>query len=282
MKILDLYNNSVEELKNKDILTSKLDVKILLSYVLNIDSKNLILYFNEKISDENLKKFNLLLSRRLKREPIANIIEKKSFWDFDFFVNENVLTPRNDSEILIEAVLENFTDINKNYKILDLGTGSGCLVLTLLKIYENANALAVDISEKALDVAKINAKNLSVNNIKFLKNNWNDEIEDKFDIIISNPPYIPKEEISTLEPEVKDFNPMLALDGGNDGLDCYKYLSKNLKRNLKENTILFLEIGKGQEDDIIKIFESENFKLKKIYKDLAGVNRILCFKTLGI
>lgn len=278
MKILELYKNSAKELEQQGILTSKLDVKILLSYLLNIDSKELIMYFNQHIEQKFINTFNHLLKRRLNREPIANIVNKKSFWSYDFFVNENVLTPRNDSEILIEAVLSNYNNMQEELKILDLGTGSGCLILSLLKMYKNASGLAIDISEKALKVAKQNAENLKINNIKFLKNNWNDNIEDKFDIIISNPPYIPTKEIKELEPEVNKFNPLLALDGGEDGLNCYRHLAKSLEKNLKENTKIFLEIGKNQEKDIEKIFNENGYKLLKMYKDLAEINRILCFK----
>ena len=278
MKILELYKNSSKELEQNGILTSKLDVKILLSYLLNIDSKELIMYFNQHIDRKFINNFEQLLKRRLNREPIANIVNKKSFWSYDFFVNENVLTPRSDSEILVEAVLSNYDDMNEELNILDLGTGSGCLILSLLKIYKNANGLAVDISDKALQVAKQNAKNLKVENIQFLKNNWNDNIEEKFDIIISNPPYIPTKEIKELEPEVNKFNPLLALDGGEDGLNCYRYLAKSLDKNLKENTKIFLEIGKNQEKDIEKIFNENGYKLLKMYKDLAEINRILCFK----
>ncbi len=278
MKILELYKNSSKELEQNGILTSKLDVKILLSYLLNIDSKELIMYFNQHIDRKFINNFEQLLKRRLNREPIANIVNKKSFWSYDFFVNENVLTPRSDSEILVEAVLSNYNNMNENLNILDLGTGSGCLILSLLKIYKNASGLAVDISDKALQVAKQNAKNLKVENIQFLKNNWNDNIEEKFDIIISNPPYIPTKEIKELEPEVNKFNPLLALDGGEDGLICYRYLANSLAKNLKENTKIFLEIGKNQEKDVEKIFDERGYKLLQMYKDLAEINRILCFK----
>lgn len=278
MRLLELYKDSTKKLEQEGILTSKLDVKILLSFLLDIDSKELIMYFNQHIDRKFINNFEQLLKRRLNREPIANIVNKKSFWSYDFFVNENVLTPRSDSEILVEAVLSNYNNMNENLNILDLGTGSGCLILSLLKIYKNATGLAIDISDKALQVAKQNAKNLKVENIQFLKNNWNDNIEDKFDIIISNPPYIPTKEIKELEPEVNKFNPLLALDGGEDGLNCYRYLAKSLEKNLKENTKIFLEIGKNQEKDIEKIFNENGYKLLKIYKDLAEINRILCFK----
>lgn len=278
MNILDLFESSSKILEKNGILTSKLDVKILLSFLLKIDSKNLLLHFKDEVSSEFYEDFKILLQQRLNREPIANIIGKKSFWDFDFYVNKNVLTPRNDSEILIEAVIENYKNFDDKLNILDLGTGSGCLILTLLKIYKNSTGMAVDISNKALDIAQENAKNLNIKNITFLNSNWNDKITEKFDIIVSNPPYIPRNEIEKLDPEVNAFNPLISLDGGNDGLDCYRYLSSNLGKNLKDNSKIFLEIGMGQENDIKNIFKKNNFILKKIYKDLAGINRILYFQ----
>ena len=279
MFLKELYTNSVNLLKNKGILTANLDVKILLAFLLNIDTKEIINYFNNEISNEFLNNFQKLLSRRLNREPIANIIGKKAFWDYDFIVNKNVLTPRPDSETLIEAVLENYKDKDQKLNILDLGTGSGCLILTLLSIYQNSQGLAIDISDKALKIAKQNAKLLNINRIKFLKNNWNDNINEKFDIIISNPPYIPKKEIEDLEPEVNKYNPLLALDGGDDGLDCYKYLAENLQKNCKKDTNIFLEIGKNQEKDITKIFQNNGFELLKMYKDINEIVRILNFKN---
>ena len=278
MFLKELYTNSINLLKNKGILTANLDVKILLAFLLNIDTKEIINYFDKEISNEFLNNFQKLLSRRLNREPIANIIGKKAFWDYDFIVNENVLTPRPDSETLIEAVLENYKNKDQKLNILDLGTGSGCLILTLLSIYQNSQGLAIDISDKALEIAKQNAKLLNINRIKFLKNNWNDNINEKFDIIISNPPYIPKKEIEDLEPEVNKYNPLLALDGGNDGLDCYKYLAENLQKNCKKDTKIFLEIGKNQENDIIKIFQNNGFELLKMYKDINGIVRVLEIK----
>lgn len=278
MKIKELFVNSTKSLKDKGINTANLDVKMLLSFLLKLDTNDLIKHFDENISDNLLRRFTKLLNRRLNREPVANIIGKKFFWDYEFIVDKNVLTPRPDSETLIEAVLKNYTDKNKKLTILDLGTGSGCLILTILKIYKNANGLAIDKSKKALNIAQKNAKNLNIKNIKFLQNNWNNNINKKFDLIISNPPYISKEEIKTLEPEVNIFNPILALDGGNDGLNCYKYLAKNLKKNCKKNTKIFLEIGKNQEKDIQKIFKNEGFLLNNYYKDINQIIRILEFK----
>lgn len=278
MKIKELFSKSLKILKDKGIDTASLDVKMLLSFLLKSDSSNLINYFEKDVSTNFERRFNNLINRRLNGEPVANIIGKKSFWNYEFIVNKNVLTPRPDSETLIEAILENFKDKNKKFNILDLGTGSGCLILTLLKIYKNANGLAIDKSRRALNVAQKNAKILSIKKIKFIQNNWNDNIKNKFDLIISNPPYISKDEIKTLQPEVNIFNPILALDGGNDGLDCYRYLAKNLKKNCKKNTKIFLEIGKNQEKDIQQIFENNGFVLVKLYKDINQIIRILHFQ----
>lgn len=280
MKIKELFSKSSKRLKDKGIDTANLDVKMLLSFLLKSDSNNLINYFEKDISTSFEKRFDNLINRRLNREPVANIIGKKSFWDYEFAVNKNVLTPRPDSETLIEAVLENYKDKEKKFNILDLGTGSGCLILTLLKIYKNANGLAIDKSKKALNIAQKNSKNLNIKNIKFLKNNWNSGIEKKFDLIISNPPYISKEELKTLEPEVNIFNPILALSDGNDGLDCYRYLAKNLRKNCKKNTKIFLEIGKNQEKDIQQIFENNGFILIKSHKDINQIVRVLYFSLL--
>lgn len=281
MKILELFKDSVKKLEDIGITTSKLDAKILLSYLLKVDSKELILYFNNNIDDNFIQEFNKLLNRRINREPIANIINQKLFWDYNFFVNQDVLTPRNDSETLIEAVLSNYNNKNEKLKILDLGTGSGCLILTLLKIYKNSTGLGIDINKKTLKIAKKNAKMLRIDRVKFMQNNWNDNIDDKFDIIISNPPYIPTEEIKILEPEVNKYNPILALDGGKDGLKCYRYLANSLNKNIKNNTKIFLEIGKNQDDEIKRIFLNNSYQLLNIYKDLSNINRILCFTKIN-
>ena len=278
MKILELFNNSVKKLNKINIKNSKLDVKILLSNILNVKSSDLFLYLNNEISENNLNNFNILLKRRLKKEPIANIINKKDFWDYEFYVDKNVLTPRPDSETLIEAVIDNYKNKNKKLKFLDLGTGSGCLILTLLKIYKNSFGIGIDINKKSLSIAKKNAKLLNIKNIKFKKNNWNDNIKEKFDIVISNPPYIPTKIIEKLEPEVNKYNPIISLDGGVDGLNCYKYISNNIKKNMNENSKLFLEIGKNQKNKIIQIFKKNNFKFIKSYKDISNIDRVLIFK----
>lgn len=261
---------------NNSIDSPDLDCKLLVANILGIEYKNLYLYLNNEFNKENL--LNILIQRRLNNEPISKIINKKSFWDYDFYVNENVLDPRPDTENLIELVLETY-DIQEKLNILDMGTGSGCLILTLLKLFKNATGVAVDISEKALKVTKINAKTLGVENINFIISNWNDNITEKFDIIVSNPPYIETEEIQKLDKDVKNFDPLLALDGGVDGLKCYEYIAQNIMKNCKNDTKIFLEVGHSQAKNVINIFEKNNFSLYKIKKDLNGYDRIVCFNV---
>ena len=221
------------------------------------------------VSDEQL---NIFIQRRLAGEPIAKIIGKKGFWKDDFIVSKDVLDPRPDSETLIEAVLEKFPDKNAPLRILDLGTGSGCLLLSLLGEYKNATGIGIDISDKALAIANQNKRNKKAN---FIQRDMRQNLSDlgKFDMMISNPPYIPTDEIQTLERDVKDYDPLLALDGGKDGLELYRALAK---QHLAPH--LFIEIGKDQEQQIIPLFESEGWQFVQYWKDLGKITRVLQFK----
>lgn len=276
MKIIDILNNSKKLLESKNFKSPLLDCKILLSNVLNLTMGDLVFYYQENINDEKLEQLKKMLERRLNHEPISKIINKKSFWNYDFYVNKNVLDPRPDSESLIEMVLKDY-DINDKLNILDLGSGSGCLILTLLKIFKNSDGVAVDISEKALEVIKKNSEILGVENLTVLKSNWNNDVLGKFDIIISNPPYIESDEIAKLSDDVKNFDPILALNGGCDGLDCYRYIAKNIKKNCKKNTRLYFEIGNGQKIAVKEIFVNNGFEFIGVKKDFGGVERVLGF-----
>jgi len=222
------------------------------------------------VSDEQLNSF---IKRRLAGEPVAKIIGRKGFWKNDFVVSKDVLDPRPDSETLIEAVLEKFPDKDKTLRILDLGTGSGCLLLSLLGEYKNATGVGIDISEKALAIANQNKGDQAA---KFIQCDMRQDLSDlgQFDIMISNPPYIPTAEIQTLATDVKDYDPILALDGGADGLDFYRALAK---QHLAPH--LFIEIGKDQESQIIPIFEQQGWHFTQSWKDLGGITRILYFQN---
>lgn len=219
----------------------------------------------------NAKKINQIIERRQKGEPLSKILKKKSFWKFDFITSQNVLDPRADSETLIQAVLDTFPNKDTPYSILDIGTGSGCLLISLLGEYKNAQGTGIDISPKALNVARKNARK---NNIKarFIKKDMA-QMNDSFDFAISNPPYIPTKDIEKLDKSVRLYDPISALDGGEDGLDFYRILSLYTKI-----PVLFLEIGKGQKTAICKIFQKQNWKLSAQYKDYGNIIRVLVFQ----
>lgn len=258
------------------IETADLDAKMIMLSSLGIDKEQLILSLNENIGETQLLDFESKIRRRLEGEPISKIVNSRYFWNNRFYVDRNVLDPRPDSETLIEAVINDYSDEQK-LNILDLGVGSGCLILTLLSIFKKSSGLAVDISENSLQIAKKNANLLGINTISFRRSNWNDNITEKFDLIISNPPYIKTGDIKELQREVKFFDPMVSLDGGTDGLDCYRYIAKNIRRNLNDNGKIYLEIGKDQDIDVETIFTSNGFRLFKKLKDLNNIYRVMVF-----
>lgn len=277
MHLIDFINDNKYILEKGGSETPFLDCKLILSHFFDIPLNRLFLENDTEINESDLKTLNIIIQERLKGRPISKIFGIKTFWTFDFFVNEDVLDPRSDTEIMIESILNTY-NIEDKLNILDLGTGSGCIILTLLKLFFNSKGLAIDISEKALNVAKKNAHNLQLEDvIEFKMNNWNDGIDEKFDIIVSNPPYIPSKTIDTLATTVKNFDPIASLDGGTDGLKHYKYLSQNLIKSCHNNTQIFLEIGENQKQPIIELFEYNNFKFKKAINDYSGICRILNF-----
>lgn len=258
------------------IETADLDAKIIMLSSLGIDEEQLVLSLNKNIEETQLSDFESKIRRRLEGEPISKIVNSRYFWNNRFYVDRNVLDPRPDSETLIEAVISDYSDEQK-LNILDLGVGSGCLILTLLSIFKKSSGLAVDISENSLQIAKKNANLLGINNVSFRCSNWNDNIVEKFDLIVSNPPYIKTGDIKELQREVKFFDPMISLDGGTDGLDCYRYIAKNIRRNLDDDGRIYLEIGKDQDLDVETIFADNGFKLLKKLKDLNNIYRVMVF-----
>lgn len=262
-----------QKFANADIKTACLDARLLIQFVLGINHEEYVLANNRGLTLNEMAKIEALVERRLNREPVAKIIGYKEFWGRDFKTSKDTLDPRPDSETLIECILDGTSG---GLSILDLGTGTGCLLLTLLSEIEGATGVAVDMSELALKVAQENADNLDLSSrVKFIKTNWFENIDDKFDIIISNPPYIPTRDIKSLELEVKEYDPMSALDGGVDGLDDYRKIIAQAKNYLKENGKIFFEIGQGQEIDIIPMLQSEGFQNIQTVKDLSGITRCI-------
>ena len=226
---------------------------------------------SENYSDSEIHK---IIKRRKMGEPLSKILGHRGFWRGDFIVDKNVLDPRPDSETLIQAVLEKFPDKTLPLRILDLGTGSGCLLISLLMEYPNASGIGVDISEKALEIAKKNAlKNgvkadfILLDMTKLPKNLGN------FDLLISNPPYIPIKDIETLERNVKDYDPLMALDGGEDGLNFYRIIA-----DIAPAPAVFVEIGIGQESLVQQIFKEKKWQLLDTKKDFGDITRVLIFK----
>ena len=228
---------------------------------------------------DELEQAKLMLARRLTHEPLDKIIGKREFYKYEFKVNSQVLSPRPDTEILVEKAIS-LINKDKNIQILDLGTGSGCIVLSILKDCPNAIATAVDISSKSLEIARQNANKLELEGrVEFIEGSWMEvEFSSQYDIIVSNPPYIPTSEIDELDIEVKKYDPMLALDGGDDGLDCYRQIAEITYSLLKKDGYILLEVGYNQAEIVNDIFAKNKFIPFEIIKDLSGINRCVILK----
>ena len=278
MKIEDLLRIGLEELKNID--EADLKLKMILSDLLKEDKSYLVIHKDREISGNIEAEFLKSVERLKQGEPVQYIIGKTEFYGLEFNVNSNVLIPQPDTEILVEEVIDiynkNYSNYNENITILDLCTGSGAIAVSLKKNLENIEVFASDISTKALEIAKKNA-NKNNTEITFIESDLFENINTKFDIIVSNPPYIERDVLKTLSEEVKH-EPVLALDGGEDGLEFYRKIAKDAKSYLKENGILAIEIGFDQKDSVIKLLEQEGYKDIYSKKDYSGNDRIVVGK----
>ncbi len=271
----DIIYSSLLKLKEINIPNPELDLKILLRES-SLNKKDIILS-NLDFDSINLNYFSLLLRKRLKREPISKIINKKFFWKSEFFVNSDVLDPRPETELIIEEVLKNVKNIKKKYKILDIGTGSGCLAISLAKELVNSEITAIDISNKAINIAKKNIKSHKLSNQIKLKLLDLKNINTKYDIIVSNPPYIEEDQFKNLQIEIKEYEPKVALVGGKDGLKFYRLFAKKIYKIMNKNSVFICEIGHNQLAPCSKIFENSNLILKNITKDINKIDRTLTF-----
>ncbi len=272
---------ATNNLKQQGINSYRIDALLLLCHCLSCSKEQIIFNSNLNITPEQEQQFFALIERRGNKEPVSHLIGKREFFGIDFTVNNQVLDPRPDSETLVELVFDCFPNKNANINILELGVGSGCLSLTILKHFPNACGTGVDISDQALKMSQQNADLLGLTaQIKLFKSNWFSNLapQENFDLIISNPPYIKTDDIQFLQDEVKVFEPILALDGGRNGLDCYQAIAQEVMGFLKKDGIVILEIGQYQEQDIIKIFTGVGLKFIQDKKDLAGIIRCLMFK----
>lgn len=279
MTIKQAITKGMIMLKSNNVESPKLKARLLLQYVLDKPRQYIIVYDNKEIDKQQQWQYFVNIEKLTKGVPLQHITHRQEFMKMDFFVDENVLIPRPDTEILVEEVIKIAQKYNSP-RILDLCTGSGAIAISLKKFVPNADITAVDISEKALEIAQKNAKKLETK-INFLKSDLFDKLDNKkFDIIVSNPPYIRKDEIKKLSEEVQK-EPKIALDGGEDGLDFYRIITEQAINYLKTGSFLCFEIGYNQNNDVIKIIEDEqNYKNTYCKKDLYGNDRIIITQVL--
>jgi len=269
MKLIDLRKELKNEFCQHDIET--VDVDFIISEVLGVSKTELVLI--EEIDEETENIVREKSKLRLNNVPVEKIFQRAYFYGLEFKVNENVLSPRPESEFLVEKALKYIKE-NNYTSVLDVCTGSGCLAISIKKNAQ-VDVTAVDISMKALSVAKFNAKKLDAD-VNFIRSNMFEKVEGKFDLIISNPPYIDSEEVKTLEKEVIENDPLIALDGGELGLKYYNIIHENLRKHLNENGMLILEIGEDQKEMIVSLFN--DFDLVECVQDYEGHDRVLVFK----
>ena len=275
MNIEEILKKEINNLKQNNIENSTLKAKILLANILNVKKEYLLIHSEEEVKQEDKIKYENCIKELIKGKPLQYITNKQEFMGLNFYVDENVLIPQPDTEILVEKAIEIAETTQKN-KILDMCTGSGCIAISLAKNINNVQITAVDISNSALNVANKNAINNNVENkIKFINSDMFNNIEEKFDIIVSNPPYIETETINKLEIEVQN-EPHLALDGGIDGLKFYKIIANNAFEYLNENGYLLLEIGYNQQKSVTQLLQDTGkYKNIETIKDLGGNYRVV-------
>jgi len=265
-------------LKNNNVPNYNLDARILLAYLLSLENK----YFMSdiKVTNKDKENFFSMIKDRINGKPVSKIISRRDFWETEFFINSSTLDPRPDSEILVKSALEVNKFINKEkINILELGVGSGCILLSLLNEINGSIGIGIDIDIEALKVAQLNALNMKISEkVSFIASNWTKSIKGKFDIIISNPPYIKSSNIINLQKEVKNHDPLIALDGGEDGLICYKEIMKNIKGLMNKNAFLLFEIDSWQGNIIIELSKKNHLKFFSIKKDLSGKERCIIFQ----
>ncbi|MBD1161758.1 peptide chain release factor N(5)-glutamine methyltransferase [Pelagibacterales bacterium SAG-MED15] len=280
MNIISLVlKNGSQYLKNNCIKNYQLDAELILGKVLNKSREYLLINDNKVLNEDEVKSYHNLLDRRKKNEPIAYITNEKEFWKSKFYIDKNVLIPRPDSEILLEKVLMYYKN-KRNVSALDIGTGSGCLIISLMKEKQNFKGTAIDISKKALKTAEYNAKIHQLDHrIKFYKTSVDNFFKGKYDLIISNPPYINSLKLKYLDEDVHKFEPTQALEGGLDGFKIFRKILRKSSLLLKKGGKLVLEFGFDQKFEIIKLIKQEKYFINDIFKDYAKNDRcIICTK----
>jgi len=252
--------------------------KIILKNILQESDESIASNLERNLEDKDISTYKNFLIRRLNREPLAQIIKNKNFWKNNFFINDACLIPRFDSEVIIEAVIKTFKNKQHKLNILDIGTGSGCLIISLLNEYKKSFGVGIDTSVKALQAANINKINMSLKNrLRLINTSYKKYNLSNFDIIVSNPPYISRDEINKISKEVKNFEPLSALYAQSNGLKHYKEIMMKL-HNPKKKQIIFFEIGHKQSDVVTKLLKNNGFRILDILNDLSGIPRCIVTK----
>ena len=275
MNIESALNEGIHILRKNRILNPQLDSEILLSNSIKRDKKHIILNPKKILNSGQLGDFKSLIERRKKGEPIAYLINRKDFWKNEFFVNKDVLIPRPDTELIIEQVLKIYSR-EVQLQVLDIGTGSGCILLSILKERPNFYGTGIDISKKSINVSKFNTKQLNlINRVKFFHSSVDNFKIGKYDLIVSNPPYIELLNLKYLEKDVVNFEPKLALSGGFDGFSKIRKVINKASTLIKKNGKFILEIGFNQKNKVKKILKEEGFYVNKAIKDYGNNDRCI-------
>ena len=275
MNIEKILNEGISILKKNKIPNPQLDGEILLSNSIKRDKKHIILNPREHVNSEQTEMFKDLIERRKKGEPVAYLINKKEFWKNEFFVNKDVLIPRPDTELIIEQVLKIYSK-DSRLQVLDIGTGSGCILLSILKERSNFYGTGIDISKKSINISKLNAKQLNITSrVKFYHSSVDNFKIGKYNLIVSNPPYIKLLSLKYLEKDVVNFEPKLALSGGFDGFSKIRKVINKASYLIKKNGKFILEIGFNQKNRVKEILKEKGFYVNKVIKDYGKNDRCI-------
>lgn len=267
----DCYKEAVRLLADNGVREAGLDARLLLESVCGTDRNTLLAHPEREVRAEEKARFDALVQRRCKREPLQYIINEQEFMGLTFETAPFTLIPRQDTECLVEEAMK---EVHDGMAILDVCSGSGCILLSLLKYSNDCTGLGVDIDEKSVELSRRNSEKLGIP-ASFAVSDLFENVTGQYDIIVSNPPYIPSAVIDGLDPEVKDYEPRRALDGGEDGLDFYKRLSKEAKSHLKRGGYIFFEIGYDQKDAVLRILREDGYRDAECIRDLAGLDRVV-------
>lgn len=272
----EALTRTASSLADAGIPDPRREARLLVRYATGWDDAAILNDPDRLLDSTQAATLDAMAARRASREPMAYIVGEREFWSLPFRVTPATLVPRPDTETVVEAVLADVGDKPRTLRILDLGTGSGCLLLALLSEFPNASGLGVDISASALEVAKVNAVRLGFDvRAMFRIGDWLDGIEERFDVIVANPPYVPDRDIPGLDVDVRSFEPLGALAGGRDGLDAYRRITGRLGKVLAVGGIACFEVGAGQVDSVAAIFAGQGFRIHAVHADLAGIPRAM-------